>query len=247
MSPASLASWGWRIPFLAGLLVAPLGVYARRRLDEITPPIASAARVRAPWVELRRKHGRTMILATLTMAWHTVTFYVVIFYMPTYMTRVMQMPASLAFRASTLATLLLAVISPISGLLADRMPRRKPLVLATSGATALLIYPVFVVITGAHTAAPMLCGVAIVSILLGLGTSVGLVLVLDRLPASVRASGLAISLSIAVALFGGTSQFIVTALIKWTGNPLSVAWYVTLACVASFCAFMKFDEQRNET
>jgi MHS family proline/betaine transporter-like MFS transporter len=247
MSPASLASWGWRIPFLAGLVVAPLGVYARRRLDEITPPIASAARVRAPWVELRRKHGRTMILATLTMAWHTVTFYVVIFYMPTYMTRVMQMPASLAFRASTLATLLLAVISPLSGLLADRLPRRKPLVLAASGATALLIYPVFVVIAGAHTAALMLCGVAIISILLGLGTSVGLVLVLDRLPASVRASGLAISLSIAVALFGGTAQFIVTALIKWTGNPLSAAWYVTLACVASFCAFMKFDEQRNET
>jgi MFS transporter, MHS family, proline/betaine transporter len=245
LSPASLASWGWRIPFLVGVLVAPLGIYVRRRLDEIARPVVSAARARALWIELRREHGRTMMLAMLTMAWHTVTFYIVIFYMPSYMMRVMHMPATLGFRSTTLATLLLAVLSPLSGLLVDRLPRRKPLVLATSGATALLIYPVFVVIAGAQTVVPVLCGVGVVSMLVALGTSAGFVLVLEGLPASVRASGFTISLSIAVALFGGTAQFVVTALIKWTGNPLSAAWYVALACVTSFCALLLFDERRS--
>jgi MFS transporter, MHS family, proline/betaine transporter len=247
LSPASLASWGWRIPFLAGLLVAPLGVYVRRRLDETPRPITNAARTLAPWAELRREHARTMILATLTMAWHTVTFYVVIFYMPSYTMRVMHMPASMGFRSSTLAALLLAVLSPLSGLLVDRLPRRKPLVLAASGATALLIYPIFVVIAGAHTAVPMLCGVGIISILLAFGTTPGFVLVLEGLAPGVRASGLAIALAFAVALFGGTAQFVVTALIKWTGNPLSAAWYVALACATSFCALMLFDERRIES
>jgi MFS transporter, MHS family, proline/betaine transporter len=247
LSPASLASWGWRIPFLAGLVVAPLGFYVRRRLDEIPRPLASVTRARALWSELSREHGRTMILAMLTMAWHTVTFYIVIFYMPSYMMRVMHMPATLGFRSTTLATLLLAVLSPISGLLVDRLPRRKPLVLATSGATALLIYPVFVAIAGAQTVVPILCGVGVITILVALGTSAGFVLVLEALPASVRASGFTTSLSIAVALFGGTAQFVVTALIKWTGNPLSAAWYVALACVTSFCAFVLFDERRSAT
>jgi MFS transporter, MHS family, proline/betaine transporter len=48
-------------------------------------------------------------------------------------------------------------------------------------------------------------------------------------------------------LFGGTAQFIVTGLIRWTGDPMSAAWYVAPACAVSFCALMLFKEQRFET
>jgi MHS family proline/betaine transporter-like MFS transporter len=69
-------------------------------------------------------------------------------------------------------------------------------------------------------------------------------LVLEALPARVRASGMAVSHALHVALFGGTAQFIVTGLIKWTGDPMSAAWYVAPACAVSFCALMLFKEQR---
>ena len=187
-----------------------------------------------------------MILATLTMIWHAVAFYVVVFFMPSYLTRVMHMPAVVGFRSAALSALVLAILAPVSGLLADRLRRRKPLVLLTSGATALLVYPVFVMIAGAQSVVPVLWGVGIVSVLVALGTNAGFLLVLERLPPGVRASGLAISMAVAVALFGGTAQFIVTALIKWTGDPLSAAWYVAFACVVSFCAFLMFDERRSE-
>ncbi|MGH8781284.1 MFS transporter [Paraburkholderia sp.] len=251
LSPANLASWGWRIPFIVGLLVAPLAIYVRRQLREIPLPAATHAtgathvRHRAPLVELWRDHRSTLILATLTMIWHTVTVYVVVYYMPSYLMRVMHLPAAVGFRSAALSALLLAIVSPVSGLLADRLRRRKPLVLATSGATALFVVPVFMMITRAQGTLPLLLGVGAICVLVALGTSVNLLLVLEALPARVRASGLATSMAVAVALFGGTAQFVVTALIKWTGNPLSAAWYVALACATSFCAFVLFRERAH--
>jgi MHS family proline/betaine transporter-like MFS transporter len=59
----------------------------------------------------------------------------------------------------------------------------------------------------------------------------------------VRASGMAVSHALDVAIFGGTAQFIVTGLIKWTDNPMSAAWYVTPACAVSFCALLLFKER----
>lgn len=246
MSPAHLASWGWRMPFLIGLLIAPAGVYVRRRLQDTRRPGATDTRSRTPLAELRREHGKTVILATLMTVWQTVTFYTVVYFMPSYLTRVMHMPAIIGFRSSALAALLLVVVSPLSGLLADRLPRRKPLVLLTSGATALLVYPVFMMITRAHGMLPILFGVGLISILVALGTGVGTMLVLEALPARVRASGFATAHALGVALFGGTAQFIVTALIKWSGDPLSAAWYVAPICLVSFCALILFKEQRAQ-
>jgi MHS family proline/betaine transporter-like MFS transporter len=60
----------------------------------------------------------------------------------------------------------------------------------------------------------------------------------------VRASGIATSHALGVALFGGTAQFVVTGLIKWTGNPMSAAWYVASACILSFLALILLKEQR---
>jgi MFS transporter, MHS family, proline/betaine transporter len=246
VSPAALASWGWRIPFLIGLLIAPVGLYVRRRLRE--DPIPAAARnAGTPLAELCREHGATILLAMLMMMGQTIPVYAIVYYMPSYVTRVMHMPAITGFLASALSALLLVVIPPLSGRLVDRLPRRKPLALLASGCTAFLVYPVFLMITRATSALPILCGVGLISTMVALGAGAVALLVLEALPARVRASGMAVSHALHVALFGGTAQFIVTGLIRWTGDPMSAAWYVAPACAVSFCALMLFKEQRFET
>jgi MFS transporter, MHS family, proline/betaine transporter len=246
VSPAALASWGWRIPFLIGLLIAPVGLYVRRRLRE--DPIPAAARnAGTPLAELCREHGTTILLAMLMMMGQTIPVYAIVYYMPSYVTRVMHMPAITGFLASALSALLLVVIPPLSGRLVDRLPRRKPLALLASGCTAFLVYPVFLMITRATSALPILCGVGLISTMVALGAGAVALLVLEALPARVRASGMAVSHALHVALFGGTAQFIVTGLIRWTGDPMSAAWYVAPACAVSFCALMLFKEQRFET
>ncbi|HWV04577.1 MFS transporter [Ralstonia sp.] len=244
MSPASLTQWGWRIPFLIGLSIVPAGLYLRRRLVDSPVPAASNRGTAIPFVELCREHGGTLALATLTKIWSTVPVYAVITYMPSYVTRVLHMPPIIGFMSSTLSTLLLVVVSPLSGLLADRLPRRKPMVLITSGTTAVLAYPVFAMMTHAQSPLAVLLGSAVISVLLALGTSIGALLVLEAFPARVRASGFAISHALGITLFGGTAQFIITGLIKWTGDPVSAAWYVAPACLVSFFAVLAFKERR---
>jgi MHS family proline/betaine transporter-like MFS transporter len=246
MPPAALASWGWRIPFLIGLLIVPAGIYFRRRLRDPIVVLRASDWAEGALVELCRKHGKTTALATLTILWRTVPVYAIVFYMPGYMTRVMHLSAIVGFSSSALSALLLVVVSPLSGLLADRLPRRRPVVLATSGLTALLVYPVFLLITQMHGTWPVLLGVGLISALVALGTSANTLLVLEALPARVRASGLAISYALGVTLFGGTAQFVVTGLIKWTGDPMSPVWYIAPSCAVSFCAAALFKEGREE-
>jgi MFS transporter, MHS family, proline/betaine transporter len=257
MAPAALAGWGWRIPFVIGLLVAPVGFYMRYRLSEPAAAVGHDAarsvagpgytvggRARSPLAELFGEHRVTLALATLMIIGRTVPIYAIVFYMPSYLSRVMHMPASTGYLSSTLSALLLLVVSPLSGLLADRLPRRKPMALFTSACTALLIYPMFLLIVHAHSVWPILLGVGVISTLIALGASVSTVLVLEALSPRVRASGIAISYALGVALFGGTAQFVVTALIRWTGDPMSAAWYVTPACCVSVCALALFRERR---
>ncbi|EEA04186.1 major facilitator superfamily MFS_1 [Burkholderia sp. H160] len=247
MSPAAVASWGWRIPFSIGLLIAPVGLYVRHRLrdDPILPHTARSAGT--PLSELRREHGTTILLAMLMMMGQTIPVYAIVYFMPSYATRVMHMPAVTGYQASALSALLLVSIPPLAGRLMDSLGRRKPLALLASGCTALLIYPVFAVITRATSALPILCGVGLISTMVAFSAGAVALLVLEALPARVRASGMAVSHALNVALFGATAQFIVTGLIKWTGDPMSAAWYVAPACVVSFGAVMLFKERRFET
>jgi len=247
VSPVALASWGWRVPFLIGLLIAPVGLYVRRRLRDDPLSTNTARNAGTPLAELCREHGTTILLAMLMMMGQTIPVYAIVYYMPSYVTRVMHMPAVIGFLASALSALLLVVIPPLSGRLIDRLPRRKPLALLASGCTALLVYPVFLMITRASSVLPILCGVGLISTMVALGAVAVALLVLEALPAPVRASGMAVSHALHVALFGGTAQFIVTGLIRWTGDPMSAAWYVAPACAVSFCALMLFKEQRFET
>ncbi|EHP39634.1 major facilitator superfamily protein [Cupriavidus basilensis OR16] len=204
LPPAALASWGWRIPFLIGLLILPVGLYVRRRLRENPIPATTGSSSRAPLAELSREHGRTILLAMLMMMGQTIPVYAIVYYMPSYVTRVMHMPAVTGYLVSALSALLMVAIPPLSGLITDRRPRRKPLVLFTSGCTALLVYPVFLMITHAKSALPILIGVGLISALVALGAGVVTLLVLEALPARVRASGIAISHALHVALSSTT-------------------------------------------
>jgi MFS transporter, MHS family, proline/betaine transporter len=244
LSPDALASWGWRIPFLIGLLIAPVGLYVRYRLRDDPLFTRPAAHARTPIADLCREHGTTILLAMLIMMGGTLPVYAIVYFMPSYATRVMHLPAIVGFLASALSALLLTVIPPLAGRLLDRLRRRKPLALLAWGGTVLLVYPAFLMITHAASALPILGGVALISTMVALGACAVNLLVLEALPAQVRASGMAVSHALHVAVFGGTAQFVVTGLIKWTGDPMSAAWYVTPACAVSFGALILFKERR---
>lgn len=246
LSPDALSTWGWRIPFLVGLLVAPVGIYIRRQLHDSHAPVAGAAKAALPVMALLRGYGRTVLLATLLIMGSTVSLYTLVYYMPSYLTRVMHMPPMTGFMSATVSALVLLLVTPLSGLLADRLTRRKPLLLCTLGTMTALVTPVFLLLVQAQpqTAYIVIAAVAIFTGVMAIGGVAMFLMLLEAFPPAMRATGLALPYAVAVTLFGGTAQFIVTWLIDRTGNPMSAGWYVQACCIVSFVALLLFKDRK---
>jgi len=239
LSKEDLANWGWRVPFALGLLVVPAGLYIRRRLPETL--LASRERdgpavLRLLW----NGHRRSLVLAVLIIMSLTINIYV-LNYMTTYALTTLGMQASLAM----LSTLTLGVIGAVgsfwSGGLSDRFGRKPVMILSRIGMIA-AIYPAFVLLIGQKSGGALVSVTAVLSILQILGSVAALAAVTEIFPNEVRSSGLAVSYAVSVAIFGGTTQFVVAWLIGVTGDPLAPAYYVIATSLISLWAMFRLPE-----
>jgi MFS family permease len=242
LSQAALESWGWRLPFLLGLLIAPVGLYIRSHLDETLDSDATESH---PLATLFTEHGSKIVRGVLSIVAGTVGMYLVVFFMPTYLVRVLHLPTSLSLMAGCVSGATMTVMCLVSGLIADRTVSRKPIALASVALTTLLIYPVIWAMN-MHPSVPLaLAMIAIVTAVSSFGSAPMLLLLMEMFPANVRASGLSVIYSIGVALFGGSAQFIVTWLLAKTGNPMSLALYMIACGIVTVCAMSSLPEPRK--
>ncbi|AQV94010.1 MFS transporter [Cupriavidus necator] len=244
LSPAALESWGWRVPFLIGLLLGPVGFYIRRHLDEThvaSHKEGSAVR------ELVSHHLGRVVLGALIIVSATSTLYIVVFYMPAYAVRTLHLPVATSFLAGCASGLTMIVVSLVSGLwIIDRLRRRKPLLAATSLLSLACVYPAFRLLIAAPSVPLMVGIVSVVMALTTLGSSAYFLLIMEAFPQRVRASALAIIYSFGVTIFGGFAQFNVTWLLQRTGDPMSPAWYLLVAGSVSLLALWRFTERRAD-
>ena len=234
LSPAQMESWGWRLPFFLGLLIAPVGMYIRRQLQEsLAEEDAADQRKEGSRVaEVCREHGRTVLAATLSIIGGTAAAYVVTFYMPTYAIRELHMPPPVALFGAALVGLISFVCAPFVGAWSDRVGR-KPLIFWSRIALAVLIYPGFLWLNASPTPAVLYTVVGLLSITLVIQTVPGITMLPEMFPKRVRASGMSLVYSVGVALFGGFSPFISAWLVESTGSKLAPAWYLFALTVIS--------------
>ncbi|CAD6528064.1 Proline/betaine transporter [Paraburkholderia hiiakae] len=241
LSPQALEGWGWRLPFLGGLLIAPVGLYIRSKLDETHEAEPDAP---SPLGTLMREHGAKVGLGILSITAGTVGMYLVVFFMPTYMIRVLKMPPSLSLLSGCATGFTMLVASLVSGRLADRLARRKRLVLGALLFNIVAIVPAFWLMTRIPSVPLVLALSVVITAAANLASTPMLLMLMEMLPASVRASGLSVIYSVGVTVFDGSSQFIVTWLLAKTGNPLSPAFYLVVCGLISLCAIGAIREQR---
>ncbi|MEM5404060.1 MULTISPECIES: MFS transporter [Paraburkholderia] len=241
LSPQALESWGWRLPFLGGLLIAPVGLYIRSKLDETHEAEPDAP---SPLGTLMREHGAKVGLGILSITAGTVGMYLVVFFMPTYMIRVLKMPPSLSLLSGCATGFTMLLASLVSGRLADRLARRKRLVLGALLFNIVAIVPAFWLMTRMPSVPLVLALSVMITAAANLGSTPMLLMLMEMLPASVRASGLSVIYSVGVTVFGGSSQFVVTWLLAKTGNPLSPAVYLVVCGLISLCAIGAIRERR---
>lgn len=231
LSRTELYSWGWRIPFLLGILIAPVGAFVRRRLPETLEGHGRHATGRAVLVDLARHHWRPLLLGILIISGLTVSTYIFI-YMTTYAITTLKLSAT--FGTALTLTGSLALFPGLAiGVWADKFGRKRVLVGARLVLIA-LVYPVFQLITSPGTSPAMIIAL---NMLLNFEAAIGIGAVYAFLPEAfprrVRSSGLSILYAASVTVFGGTTQFVVAWLIHLTGDPLVPAWYQITANLMS--------------
>ncbi len=243
LSHGQLIAWGWRVPFLIGLAIGPLGFFLRARLDDTLPAQAPAETQAAP---VRRKLPLRLIVAgTMLVIGGTGTMYTIVFFLPAFLALTLHMPGAAASASGCAAGLVLLVGSPFAGKLADRLPRRKPLLAAGSIVSLALLFPAFTAIAARPAVGTVLVVVIVLIGLMTLTSPAGFLMILEALRPEVRATSLGIIYAVGVTLFGGFAQLAVGALWRATGSFYAPAWYVMGCGIVSLVGLALFQEKAS--
>ncbi|WP_404608031.1 MFS transporter [Caballeronia udeis] len=239
LSPADMQEWGWRIPFMLGGLIGPVGWYLRRRMPSVVVDVPKRPRL----ATLLAEHGRPLFYGTLMMAAPSIGIYITVFYMPSYLVRTLHRPPVISLLTASLSGLVILVVNPLLAKIADRQPGRKPIQYMTLVICLVMTYPAFLALrmgVGDVTALLIILGYVAVA-LSNAGAST--VMMLEAFAPQHRAAALSIMYSFGVAIFGGFSPLIVTWLIAATGNPMMPAWYLIAATCVTLFALQRFPER----
>jgi MFS transporter, MHS family, proline/betaine transporter len=233
LTPDQLASWGWRVPFVFGLLIGPIAYYIRRHVDE-APEFKSITPSEAPLRDAFLSDKSRMLIGLGVVVLGTVVTYTTLF-MPTYAVRELHLPAAGSFMAGLLYGALQIVLIPMFGALSDRIGR-LPVPTVCAIAILLAIYPLFGWLVSEPTLSVLLIVWGILGVLMAGYAGATPALMCDLFPTRTRTTGLSISYSFGVMIFGGFAPFIVQWLIKATGSALAPSFYVMLAAGISLIA-----------
>jgi len=245
---AALHSWGWRIPFLFGILVGPVGFYIRRRLQE-SPEFSAYQRTRPKVKAAEFGFGlldaRAAILTGfgLTVA-ATISFYVTFIYMPIFAVRELHFTLAQSALPGMLCGVLLMLLTPVTGWLSDRWGRKRLLLTAMiSYALVALVLTAWVLHARSFDAYLILQFAATLCIALLWGPFPAAVT--EAVPVGVRATGVALLYNFSVMLFGGLAAFFITGIIRLTSDPMAPAFYVVGGVLISLVSYGIFGRDAN--
>jgi MHS family proline/betaine transporter-like MFS transporter len=239
LTPQALDSWGWRIPFLLGLIIGPIGLFIRRHLQETEAFVEArqAASIRQSFGATFAAHAKQVLVCMGVVTSGTISFYVILLYMPTFARVQLHLPLDQAFLAQAISLACMIVITPLSGLLSDLIGR-KPIMIGALSLYFVLVYPLFSWLHDNPSFGSLATVQIVLCCLLGVFFGPISTAVAEQFMTRSRSTALGIAYNLAVMIFGGFAQFFVTWLIEATGSPLAPSFYVmfgaAIGVVATF-------------
>jgi MFS transporter, MHS family, proline/betaine transporter len=248
LAPEALYSWGWRIPFLVGLVIGPVGLFIRRHLNETAAFVEARGRTAAgeSFGTAVAMHLKEVLVSMGLVTAGTISMYVIVLYMPTFARLELQLPLDQAFLAQSIALVCMIVLIPVFGALSDRIGR-KPLMIAALVPYLLLSYPLFHWMQNNPSFASLAIAQTVFCCLLACFYGPVSTAVAEQFAVRARSTGLGIAYNVAVMIFGGFAQFFVTWLIHVTGSPLAPSFYVMFgAALGLVSAFALTDRASDD-
>jgi MFS family permease len=231
LSEEQLYAWGWRLPFLLGIVIAPVALYIRRQLPETIQPAETHGSAGAILGELWRQHARAVLMGVLVICGGTVATYVFT-YMTTFAITTLHLSPAVGTTLTTMGYVA-QLAGGVAGVWADRFGR-KTLLVASRLVFAAAIYPAFLILTSPESSLMALFVTYMaISAVFAMGIAPLYAFLLEAFPKAVRSSGLSILYALGTTIFGGTTQFVVAWLIERTGSPMVPAWYMLVTTIAA--------------
>jgi MHS family proline/betaine transporter-like MFS transporter len=240
LGDAQMAAWGWRIPFLLGAAIALYAFLLRRGLDE-SPVMESKETVPTlPALEALRYHWREIGQIVCLVLPTAVTYFLAFVYAISYLTQQMHFSTAKSLDISTLALVLLVLVSPAAGLVADRQGRRAVMFFVTT-ASLLFTWPLWSALHQDSLAWILFAQLSF-AFINGVGWAMTVPVMVELAPARTRCTVAGIGYNLCLAVFGGTTPWVATYLVARTADDFAPAYYIMAAAAVAFVATLRMPE-----
>ncbi|MEZ5691141.1 MAG: MFS transporter [Rickettsiales bacterium] len=240
-------NWGWRIPFLAGIVIGLVGFYIRRHCEE--SPVYEEAKQennisQTPVREAITKHPWQMLQGFTIYMTVTMPFYLVAVYFITFSQKIgVSEVKSLNFNIYNMLAMLFSM--PLSAWISDYIGRKK--IMIVSCVAMFLVTPLlFTQFTNGNSIFMIGMSQFILAFILGIYIGPVPAMLVEMFPTNIRFTGMAIAYNLAAALFGGTAPMICEWLIRTTDSYFSIGWYVMLCNICSLIALYYYKDRFNQ-
>jgi len=247
-----MREWGWRLPFVIGAVLGVVVVWLRRHMDEsteFTEKVEGTEPVKNPLLSTLRDHPRAVAQIVGFIAMTTLVYYTLTNALKAYASRsiadggTVGASESDTFLALSIGLAVFIVAQYPFGALADRIGRRNQM-LGCAVVFAVITVPLSRLVTDDLMS---LIFVFVVSLgLFAAATSVTPAILSDLLPVNLRGVGIGAWYNVAIALFGGTAPFVLTALTDAGNTPLYF-WYIVVMCVIGTLVMFTVQDERHGT
>ncbi|ALS66067.1 MFS transporter [Pandoraea apista] len=237
-----LLTWGWRLPFLVSLLLVALGTYVRLKVEE-SPSFKAAEQHRdiakVPVAEVITHYWRPTLVTFFICLAETSFFYLVAIFSLSYGTKTLGLPRNTMADGVLYANILAMLTIPAFGMLSDKLGRR-PMFLMGLAATAIFIYPFFLMMGSKETA------LVVMAIVIGAGVIHPMMFgpegsfFSELFDTRVRFSGVSLGKQIGTVLGGGLAPMIAASLLAWSHGQIwpVIVYFLILAAMALISTFL---------
>ena len=237
LSGDEMARWGWRIPFLMGLVVGLAGLILRRHIKDEAP----AAGGKAPFGETVRNNFPLLLKLAGLSVFNSVGFYLLFVYIVNWLQMADGIAPQHALEINTVSMLVLLPCMIFMGALSDKIGR-KPVLLAATLLAFVTAVPLFWLMHHDHAGLALLGQLGFVlSVGMFLGTQP--TIMVEEVPAAIRCTAVALGYNVTLGVIGGVSPMMATWLVHRTENQLSPAFMIMVAAAISFAAILTFRDR----
>lgn len=235
-----VVAWGWRIPFVFGVVVGAVGFMLRRRMPFDQP----AAKEGFPLWRAVREHPVQMLQVISISLVNAVTFYLIFVYIITWLKLAADIGARTALLINSANMAILMGVILVVSRLSDRIGR-KPILVGASLGLLLFAWPLFALMQTGDVYSAFL-GQLGLTLLIGSFGAVNPIAICEIFPRNVRCSAVSAAYNITVGIAGGTAPAVATWLIGATGSPNVPAIYIMVTAVISALAAMSVHERSRQ-